>query len=79
MLPGGDAQSETCLERSFMRPGDLRPLCVDMTLIIDYTLQSQPDMREEKKWRFVLDEHKGNVWVRHLVESPNSPCAPYLR
>jgi hypothetical protein len=81
MRPGGDAESSQCLiilRQTFVDGGSD---CVDMTLIFLYTLETQPDLRQEKGFRFVA-EKGGNGrfdWAQRPLESVRNYCAPSLK
>lgn len=71
LLPNGDAQSTTCLWAA--RPAG-RPTCADVRFILDYTLQTQPDVEQEKSFRFSSEITDGFGWHQIALSTPRSPC-----
>lgn len=76
--PGGDAQTDACLRFfNYARGTD----CVDMTLTFWYTLESQPDYEQEKKFRYVAYKGKNGsfYWYPEPVDSGENYCSSYLK
>jgi hypothetical protein len=74
---GGDAESDACLSYLEFRSVD----CVDMEVKFWFSLEDQPDVEREKRFRFVAFQgSEGNfTWIRETVESPTNYCAPALK
>jgi len=75
---GGDAQTDPCLAWIKFEEG-LR--CVDMTVIFWYSLETQPDFEQEKRFRFVAysGPESGFVWYSQPVASTESYCARFIK
>jgi hypothetical protein len=76
--PGGDAQTDRCMEWFQFTTGTI---CADITLIFWYALQSQPDLREEKRFRLVGERpDRGKFeWSQRTVEAPGNYCERYKK
>ena len=73
--PGGDSQSDPCLEQIF---GGARPTCIDMNFDIFYTLETQPEDNRQKEFRFTAQMEDGFVWHPQPLKMSGSPCTRYL-
>lgn len=78
LLAGGDATTDPCLKTwGFVHGTD----CADITLIFWYTLENQPDFKQEKKFRFIANKGKTGEfsWVPEPLESRDNYCLKYYR
>jgi len=75
--PGGDAQTEECL--AFFNFG-MGTKCVDMTLIFWYSLESQAELEQEKKFRFVAlkEENQLFEWYTEPTKRQGDYCTDLL-
>ena len=75
--PGGDAQTEPCLAYLKFKNTD----CVDMELHFWYSLDTQPEVQQEKRFRFVAYKSKsgGFSWYPEPIDSPPEYCTPYYK
>jgi hypothetical protein len=77
----GGTQTEACLRiwgNSFVQGG---PDCVDVTVDFWYSLETQPDYNQEKKFRLIA--FKGSLgdftWAQEPVESQEDYCGKYFK
>lgn len=78
LLPGGDAQTDQCLKVwGFANGTD----CADVTVIFWYSLDSQPDIHQEKDFRFVAYKSKTGQfsWYGETISEPKTYCERYLK
>ncbi len=76
---GGDGQSEDCLGwYNFEKAGGTS--CADVDVVFWYSLQSQPDFDQEKKFRLVAYRGKDGrfQWLEQPVDKPGSFCEQYI-
>jgi hypothetical protein len=72
LLPGGDAETDQCLDAWYFG----KTKCADVTLIFWYSLESQPNVQEEKRFRFAVHQSKTGQfsWYPEQVSSPETYC-----
>lgn len=71
---GGDSETAQCLGLFSFDSGSR---CVDMTLTLSYSLQSQPKLEQRKSFRFVANKaESGNsfYWYPEPIEDKNNYC-----
>jgi hypothetical protein len=75
--PGGDSTTAQCLTTiGFKDSTD----CIDVTLIFLYTLDTQPNMRQEKYFRYVgTMDSNSFAWRRQPVESRTDYCQRFVK
>jgi hypothetical protein len=80
---GGDGQVDLLLSRT-LNLGITQIACADITVTIVYSLETQPETKEGKQFRFVSRwSPRGMRWLKEDVESRNDFCydkqfqAPY--
>jgi hypothetical protein len=75
---GGDAVTEPCLQFFRFENGTS---CVDMDLIFWYSLDTQPNYEEEKKFRYVAYKGKNGefMWYGEPVESSERYCKRFYK
>lgn len=52
--------------------------CFDVTAVFDYTLASQPNTNQSRRFRLVANDKDGFVWIKQPLNSPEFYCAGYL-
>jgi hypothetical protein len=77
LLPNGDSETIPCM--NYIVFGNLQ--CADITLIFDYWLETQPESRQEKKFRFVAEKGKHDAfsWYTQPILRSDSYCLPYYK
>jgi hypothetical protein len=75
LRPGGDAQTDPCL--AYLEFGNTD--CVDVELEFWYSLDTQPDLPQEKKFRFVAIKSKtgGFDWYTQPIDYPSNYYCSY--
>jgi hypothetical protein len=58
--PGGDAMSDACGLEHFAFSNPFR--CIDVTVKVEYALETQQDEIKEKEWRYVAVNNLGPHW-----------------
>jgi hypothetical protein len=66
IAPGGDAESETCLEN--FESGNVPFDCGDMDILMMYSLETQPNVTRQKEFRFVIQKGQA-AWTKQPVNS----------
>jgi hypothetical protein len=75
---GGDAVTEPCLGFfAFVHGTD----CADVTLHFWYSLEAQPEVEQEKKFRYVAYKGKNGQfsWYTEPSESPENYCKRFYK
>ena len=71
-LLAGNSETDQCLE-IMLTP--VPPSCMDVTLRIDYSLATQPHIKQDREWRFVAKLDGGWYhWVEQSEGEPGSYC-----
>jgi hypothetical protein len=78
---GGGTQTEACLRllgNSFVSGG---ADCVDVTVVFWYSLEDQPDVSEEKKFRFIgyVGSSGKASWATEPVKASEDYCGTYFK
>lgn len=74
---GGDATTDECLKVIGFRENTQ---CVDVNLVFLYTLEAQPDTRQEREFRYVgTTEGKTFFWRTQPVKSKTNYCKAYYK
>jgi hypothetical protein len=77
LQPGGDAETNDCLRGTLFEHG---ADCIDMELVFWYSLQTQPDFKQEKHFRYVaIKEGPSFIWNQEPVQSTTSYCRTYYK
>jgi hypothetical protein len=58
--PGGDAMSDACHLEHFSFQNPFR--CIDVTVKVEYSLETQQDVIKDKEWRYVAVNTLGPHW-----------------
>lgn len=71
---GGRGESYECLCPDISRPCfDTYLSCADVTVVMHYSLESQPDITDEKSYRFSYNKLRGR-WDQHALDSTEVYC-----
>jgi hypothetical protein len=71
--PGGDAMSDACSLDMFAFQNPFR--CLDVTVKVEYTLETQPSVIKEKEWRYVAERTWGPHWFPYSTSNgPGNFC-----
>lgn len=73
--PGGDARSEQCLAPLSWQEGETD--CLDVLLIFQYSLDDQPTLKQEKRFRYVV--YKGSDWIPEPIGSNEKFCSQFIK
>jgi hypothetical protein len=74
-LKPNKSESDTCLGMI----QTARPICLDIKLVMQYVLATQPSIHKEQTWRFVALPSAGIYqWHEQPADEPYSYCASYL-
>ena len=77
MKPGGDGQTDPCLSYfNFEKGVD----CIDVIAIIYYALETQPDLKKEKRFRFIAEKglNSSFLWEPQLAGDTSSYCGRFV-
>jgi hypothetical protein len=78
---GGDGDTVPCLESLPATFKNLGPiLCADIRIVVDYSLESQPQVPRQKPARFITRKEGDHfVWYVQPIKESASPCRDVLQ
>jgi hypothetical protein len=71
--PQSDSQSEECFEHLL----GLKVICADLTLGMEYALDTQPDIPQHRCFRWIGVQGDG-VWYKQSINMPHSKCEDFV-
>ncbi len=77
MEPGGDVESDPCLQfYRFAGRSNTGTVCADIALIFWYTLDTQPDLEQERQFRFIARRtaYGAYSWWPSPLQAKGSQC-----
>jgi hypothetical protein len=70
---GGDAQTGRCFT-DFMSFDGNPVVCADVTILVSYASEIEPDVEKTKRLRFIATEPSGPQWYQESPDTPGNYC-----